>query len=45
MTTETMKTKEKFFDFSHLKGDFYGGLTAGIVALPWAFFWCRGVSA
>lgn len=24
------------FDFSHLKGDFFGGLTAGIVALPLA---------
>ncbi len=24
------------FDFSHLKGDFFGGITAGIVALPLA---------
>ncbi|MEL7021510.1 MAG: SulP family inorganic anion transporter, partial [Bacteroidota bacterium] len=24
------------FDFSHIKGDFFGGLTAGIVALPLA---------
>ena len=24
------------FDFSNLKGDFFGGLTAGIVALPLA---------
>ncbi len=29
--------KYKFdFDFSHIKGDFFGGLTAGIVALPLA---------
>ena len=29
----------KFFDFSHLRGDIFGGLTAGVVALPlaWAF--------
>ena len=26
----------KFIDFSNLRGDFYGGLTAGIVALPLA---------
>ncbi|MEN7342476.1 MAG: SulP family inorganic anion transporter [Pseudomonadota bacterium] len=26
----------KFFDFSNLRGDIYGGLTAGIVALPLA---------
>lgn len=26
----------KFFDFSNLRGDFFGGLTAGIVALPLA---------
>ncbi|MEO1311484.1 MAG: SulP family inorganic anion transporter [Pseudomonadota bacterium] len=26
----------KFFDTSHLKGDIYGGLTAGVVALPLA---------
>ena len=26
----------KFFDFSNLRGDVYGGLTAGIVALPLA---------
>lgn len=25
-----------FFDFSHFRGDFFGGLTAGIVALPLA---------
>lgn len=24
------------FDFSNLRGDFFGGLTAGIVALPLA---------
>jgi sulfate permease, SulP family len=28
--------KNKFFDFSNLKGDILGGLTAGIVALPLA---------
>jgi SulP family sulfate permease len=26
----------KFFDFKHLRGDIFGGLTAGIVALPLA---------
>ena len=26
----------KFFDFSHLRGDIFGGLTAGVVALPLA---------
>ncbi|MFT7612859.1 MAG: SulP family sulfate permease [Parvicellaceae bacterium] len=31
-----MSTKTKFFDFSNLKGDLLGGLTAGIVALPLA---------
>lgn len=31
------KFKENFiFDFSHLRGDFFGGITAGIVALPLA---------
>lgn len=28
--------KNKFLDFSHLKGDLLGGITAGIVALPLA---------
>ena len=28
--------KEKYFDFSHLRGDIFGGITAGIVALPLA---------
>lgn len=27
---------KKFFDFSHFKGDMFGGITAGIVALPLA---------
>lgn len=27
---------KKLFDFSHFKGDFFGGMTAGIVALPLA---------
>lgn len=26
----------RFFDFSHLRGDIFGGLTAGVVALPLA---------
>ena len=25
------------FDFKHLRGDIYGGLTAGVVAIPLAF--------
>ena len=25
---------KKLFDFKHLRGDLFGGLTAGIVALP-----------
>lgn len=28
--------KEMFFDFKHIKGDIFGGITAGIVALPLA---------
>ncbi len=28
--------KEIFFDFKHVKGDIFGGITAGIVALPLA---------
>jgi len=43
MATDTLKTKEKFLDFSHLKGDFYGGLTAGIVALPLGLAFGAGV--
>ena len=27
---------KKYFDFSHIRGDFFGGITAGIVALPLA---------
>jgi len=27
---------KNYFDFSHLKGDLFGGVTAGIVALPLA---------
>ena len=26
----------RFFDLSHLRGDIFGGLTAGVVALPLA---------
>lgn len=46
MTVQTSPTetkKEKFLDFSHLKGDFYGGLTAGIVALPLGLAFGAGV--
>ncbi|MEP1230836.1 MAG: SulP family inorganic anion transporter [Litorimonas sp.] len=42
-TSQTGKKKEKFFDFSHLTGDFYGGLTAGIVALPLGLAFGAGV--
>lgn len=28
------------FDFSHFRGDLFGGLTAGIVALPLALALC-----
>ena len=28
--------KEMFFDFKHVKGDVFGGITSGIVALPLA---------
>lgn len=27
---------KNYFDFSHFKGDLFGGITAGIVALPLA---------
>jgi len=37
------KEKVKIFDFSHLKGDFFGGLTAGIVALPLGLAFGAGV--
>jgi len=30
------KTKKKIFDFKNIKGDLFGGLTAGVVALPLA---------
>ncbi len=37
MTANSLKTDRKgWFDFSNLKGDGFGGLTAGIVALPLA---------
>ncbi len=32
----TMASKPKFIDTSNLRGDIYGGLTAGVVALPLA---------
>lgn len=36
MTDNTVKGNFLDLDFSHIKGDFFGGLTAGIVALPLA---------
>jgi len=35
-STSLSKGKTPFLDFSNLKGDIYGGLTAGVVALPLA---------
>lgn len=44
MTTETLdENKRSILDFSHLRGDFYGGLTAGIVALPLGLAFGAGV--
>ena len=31
-----MSTNLKFFDTSNIRGDLYGGVTAGVVALPLA---------
>lgn len=36
MTATTTTPKKKLLDFSNLKGDLFGGVTAGIVALPLA---------
>ena len=35
-TKTPFSLKEMFFDFKHIKGDVFGGITAGIVALPLA---------
>ena len=34
--TTLPKKPSGYFDFSHIRGDIYGGITAGIVALPLA---------
>ncbi|MEM9529549.1 MAG: SulP family inorganic anion transporter [Pseudomonadota bacterium] len=36
MNTAAAQERTPFFDFSNLRGDIYGGLTTGIVALPLA---------
>jgi len=43
MTSKPMEEKKKILDFSHLKGDLFGGLTAGIVALPLGLAFGAGV--
>ncbi len=40
---DALVEKKKIFDFSHITGDFYGGLTAGIVALPLGLAFGAGV--
>lgn len=35
-TSKSFSFSEMFFDFKHIKGDIFGGVTAGIVALPLA---------
>ena len=40
---DALEEKKKIFDFSNLTGDFYGGLTAGIVALPLGLAFGAGV--
>lgn len=35
-STHEVKARAPYFDFSHLRGDIFGGLTAGVVALPLA---------
>lgn len=40
---DAVKKKKPFLDFSHITGDFYGGLTAGIVALPLGLAFGAGV--
>ncbi|MEL7129261.1 MAG: SulP family inorganic anion transporter [Pseudomonadota bacterium] len=44
MATESdLEEKRPILDTSHLRGDFYGGLTAGIVALPLGLAFGAGV--
>jgi len=38
--SSSLKEKKRILDFSHLRGDIFGGVTAGIVALPY-----RGLAA
>jgi SulP family sulfate permease len=40
---DALEEKKKIFDFSHIKGDLFGGLTAGIVALPLGLAFGAGV--
>lgn len=40
---DALEEKKKIFDLSHITGDFYGGLTAGIVALPLGLAFGAGV--
>ncbi|MEO1475684.1 MAG: SulP family inorganic anion transporter [Pseudomonadota bacterium] len=42
-TQDPLEEKEPWLDFSHLRGDAYGGLTAGIVALPLGLAFGAGV--
>jgi len=42
-STEPVREKKKIFDFSHISGDTFGGLTAGIVALPLGLAFGAGV--
>lgn len=42
-THDSLEKKNPVFDFSHIRGDFYGGLTAGIVALPLGLAFGAGV--
>lgn len=45
MTDATLpvEEKKKWLDFSHIRGDLFGGLTAGIVALPLGLAFGAGV--
>ena len=40
---DALEEKKKIFDFSHIKGDLFGGVTAGIVALPLGLAFGAGV--
>jgi len=41
--SSSLKEKKRILDFSHLRGDIFGGVTAGIVALPLALAFGAGV--